>query len=340
MADLDRLLAPFPRARLLPGPTPLEELPRLGARLGIDLAVKRDDLTGLAFGGNKVRKLEFYCGRALADGADTLLITGAVQSNYTRVTAACAARLGLACHVQLEERVPGMGPAYRTTGNVLVEDLLGAVRHSYPQGEDEDGADRALRALADDLKRQGKRPYVIPLAPSNPPLGSLGYVLAAREILGQRPALDAIAVGSGSGQTHAGLLFGLRLLGWTGRVIGVCVRRDASAQSARIAGHCAAIATLLGIANPVAPADVITRDDSLAPGYGRMSAPVADALGLAARLEGLLVEPVYTAKALAGLIARVAAGEIMPGSRVLFVHTGGLPALFAYESELRAATGA
>jgi len=163
----------FRRADFLLGATPLERQPRLSESLGIELLVKRDDLTGLAFGGNKVRKLEFYFGKAQAANADTVLITGAVQSNYTRVTAACAARLGMGCDVQLEERVPNVDATYRSSGNVLVEELLGATLHSYPVGEDEDGADRRLGEIAADLAAQGKRPFVIPLGANNPPLGAL-----------------------------------------------------------------------------------------------------------------------------------------------------------------------
>jgi len=209
-------VASLPRTPFLPWMTPIEHQPRLSAALGIDLLVKRDDLTGLAFGGNKVRQLEFYFGRARAADADTVLITGAVQSNYVRVAAACAARLGMACHVQLEERVPDVDAVYRTSGNVLLDQLLGATLHAYPVGEDEEGADRRLRQIADGLERQGRRPYVIPLGAGNPPTGALGYIRCAEEILGQTGDFDHVVVASGSGHTHAGLLFGLRAFGWSG----------------------------------------------------------------------------------------------------------------------------
>ena len=154
-------------------------------------------------------------------------------------------------------------------------------------------------------------------------------------MLGQAQ-FDRLVLGSGSGLTHAGLLFGLRLLGWRGRVTGICVRRPAEAQTPRIAGHCARLAEMLGVSNPVAPGDIELRDQVLAPGYGRLNAEVAEAIHLAATLEGLLVEPVYTGRALAGLIEACAAGAIGAGSKVVFLHTGGLPALFGYETELRA----
>jgi D-cysteine desulfhydrase family pyridoxal phosphate-dependent enzyme len=334
LPDIDTLLSGFPRVRFLTWTTPLENLPRLSQRLDIDLSIKRDDLTGLAFGGNKVRKLEFYFGEALAQGADTVLITGAVQSNYVRVAAACAARLGMQCHVQLEDRVPGMDPVYRSSGNVLIDDLLGAVRYDYPHGEDEAGADRRLHEIAAGLKAEGRKPYVIPLSPGHPPLGSLGYIACAGE-LHRQTEFDHLVLASGSGLTHAGLLFGLRLLGWRGRVTGICVRRPAEAQAKRIANHCARLAQMLDVANPVSAGDIELRDQVLAPGYGRLNAQVREAIRLAATLEGLLVEPVYTGRALAGLIEARAADAIARRSRVVFLHSGGLPALFGYETELR-----
>lgn len=334
-AILGAALERFPRHEFLPWATPLERQPRLGGRLGIDLLVKRDDLTGLAFGGNKVRKLEYYFGAAAAAGADTVLITGAVQSNYVRVVAACAARLGMACHAQLEERVADVDAVYRSSGNVLLDDLLGAVLHSYPSGEDEAGADARLQEIAAALAADGRRPYVIPLGAGHPPLGALGYVRCAAELLGQMGEAGHLVLASGSGQTHAGLLFGLRALGWGGRVHGICVRRPAPAQSERIAGHCERIAGLLQVANPVRPRDIELSDAVLAPGYGTMNAAVAEAIRDCARLDGLLVEPVYTGRAMAGLLAHVRDGRLPAGSRVVFVHTGGLPALFGYERGLR-----
>ncbi len=325
----------YPKAALLPWVTPVEHQPRLSRELGVDLWVKRDDLTGLAFGGNKVRKLEFYFGQALRAGADTVLITGAVQSNYTRVVAACAARLGMQCHIQLEERVPDVDSIHRRSGNVLLDQILGATIHSYPVGDDEAGADQRLREIAVDLRAQGRVPYVIPLGADNPPLGALGYVECAGELLNQLDGIDVVSLPSGSGQTHAGLLFGLRRLGWRGRVVGICVRRDARAQSARIAGHCLKLAGLLGESSPVKDVDIELHDDTLAPGYGIMNEQVAQAIALCARLDGLLVEPVYTGRAMAGLMARVRGGSISEGARVVFIHTGGLPALFAYETHLR-----
>ncbi|HKU96078.1 MAG TPA: D-cysteine desulfhydrase family protein [Vineibacter sp.] len=324
-----------PRVPFLSWVTPLERQPRLGAALGIDLRVKRDDLTGLAFGGNKVRQLEFYFGKARAADADTVLITGAVQSNYVRVAAACAARLGMACHVQLEERVPDVDEIHRTSGNVLLDQLLGATLHSYPVGEDEEGADRRLREIADGLERQGRRPYVIPLGAANPPIGALGYIRCARELVDQADDIDHVVVASGSGHTHAGLLFGLRASGWRGTVHGICVRRAAALQTARIIGHGERIAAMLAVPNPVAAADVHVHDDVLAPGYGVMNDAVVDAIRTSAQHDGLLLDPVYTGRAMAGLFRCARDGRLPRGSRVVFIHTGGLPALFGYATALR-----
>ena len=211
-------LGAMPRQRLFTGSTPLEPMPNLSAHCdGATLFVKRDDCTNLAFGGNKVRQLEFYFGDACANNADTILITGAVQSNFVRLAAAGARKLGMTCHVQLEERVVTEDSSYRTSGNVLIDRLLGATLHPYPHGEDESGADQQLEEIALELKSAGHRPYVIHLAPGHSPLGSLGYVVAAQELLIQlnenELEVNEIFVGSGSGATHAGILFGLRALG-------------------------------------------------------------------------------------------------------------------------------
>ena len=331
------------RVRLAHVPTPVEAMVNLGRELGAaGLFVKRDDCTGLAFGGNKVRQLEFYFGAAREAGADTALITGAVQSNFVRLAAAAANRLGMDCHIQLEERVPKSDPVYRNSGNVLLDRLLGATLHAYPDGEDEAGADRRLGEIADRLRGEGRKPYIIPLAPGHPPLGALGYVDAAREILAQMDeegrAFDEVVVASGSGHTHAGLLTGFRALGSPVRVTGVCVRRDAATQRARIGTRCAEIAGLLGIDPVVGDADIHLNDDFLAPGYGRLNDATREAMALAARTEGLLLDPVYTSKAMAGFIQR--AREAGADRSLLFVHTGGTPALFAYEPALTAAFGA
>jgi D-cysteine desulfhydrase family pyridoxal phosphate-dependent enzyme len=332
-------IARFPRVPLLVSATAVEEAPRLGNALGISLRIKRDDLTGLAFGGNKIRILEFYFGAAKAEGADTILITGSIQSNYARAAAAAAAKLAMACHIQLEERMPDADASYRTSGNVLLDELLGAETFSYPVGEDEVGADRALAERAERLRRNGHKPYVIPLGPDNPPLGALGYVLAVQEIAPILPDIDLIAVGSGSGLTHAGLLFGLRALGHATPVLGICVRRAASLQRARIAEHCSKLARMLDIHSPVQSDDVRVSDASLGGGYGRLEDRIFEAVTLAARTEGLIVDPTYTGKVLAGMKLLIERGGIAPGTRVLFIHTGGTPGVFGYVGPLRQRLG-
>lgn len=329
----------LPRIRL-GGATPIEALDRLSAANGggARLWAKRDDVQGIAFGGNKVRQLEFYFGEAVRQGADTILITGAVQSNFCRLAAAFAAKLGMACHIQHEARVPTSNALYESSGNVLIERLLGATLHRFASGEDESGADAQLEALGADLRAAGARPYIIHLAPGHPPLGALGYVEAARETLGQIAEsglpVDHVVLGSGSGATHGGFLFGLRALGSALPVTGVCVRRAAALQKPRIEARCAEIADLLGVPNPVAPDDVVVNDRFLGPGYGRINLPTERAIALAARSEALMLDPVYTGKVMAGALA--IAGNLASDKSVLFIHTGGTPGIFAYGDALTA----
>jgi len=326
----------FPRAAIGHLPTPLEAMPNLGRELGLSLFVKRDDCTGIGFGGNKVRQLEYYLGAAQAANADVLLITGAVQSNFVRTAAAMGRRLGMACHIQLEERVPNITALHRTNGNVLLDRLLGATLHSYPEGEDEAGADAEIGRIADKLRDSGHTPYVIPLGADSKPLGALGYVRAALEVLAQIDAIggiDEIVVASGSALTHAGLLLGLRLAGDKTSVRGICVRRDAEQQTARVLKRVAATAALLGIDSPVGANDVHVSDEALGPGYGQMTADTRAAISRTARAEGLFLDPVYTGKVMAGLITLSQVGDLT-GPRFLFWHTGGQPALFGYADQL------
>lgn len=330
----------FPRVRLGHSPTPLDQAPALGGELGIDLYIKRDDCTGLAFGGNKVRQLEFYLGAAVDEDADTVLITGAVQSNFVRLAAAAARTLGMEVHIQLEERVPDVDDSYRMSGNVLLNKLLGAHLSSFPVGEDESAADASLEVLARELEDQGRRPYVIHLAVDHPPLGALGYVVAARELMLQMQerelSFDHVVVASGSALTHSGLLVGLRSLGNDVPVTGVCVRRPATEQQPRVFKRCSEVAALIGRPGCIQESDVVVSDAVLAPGYGQMNDATMSAMAMAARLEALMLDPVYTGKTMAGLVALARDGGFQPGARVLFMHTGGLPALFGYERTLSA----
>ena len=334
---LDALDA-FPRVKLGHFPTPLDAAPALGAELGIALHIKRDDCSGLAFGGNKVRQLEFYLGAAVAERADTVLITGAVQSNFARLAAAAARTLGMEIHIQLEERVPDVDDSYRMSGNVLLNKLLGAHLSSFPVGEDESAADTSLEALAGELADKGRRPFVIHLGVDHPPLGALGYVVAARELAAQMAeqdlTFDHVVVASGSALTHSGLLVGLRALGNDVPVTGICVRRGAAEQRPRVFKRCREVAALIRKDGCVTEDDVVVSDSVLAPGYGQMNEATVSAMAMGARLEALMLDPVYTGKSMAGLVALARGGSFPPGARVLFMHTGGLPALFGYERTL------
>ena len=334
LAGIDR----FPRVRLCHAPTPLDPAPNLGAALGIELWIKRDDCTGLAMGGNKLRQLEFHLGEARSRGADTLLVTGAVQSNLARLAAAGARRLKMDVHIQQEERVSGAGSLHRTSGNVLLDRLMGATLHSYPRGNDEAGADANMERLARKISAEGRTPYVIHSSADRPPLGGLGYVVAAKEIAEQAAAIgvafDAVVCASGSGLTHAGILVGLRELGQSVSVYGICVRRDAERQRARVARITEDLTSMIGSGAPVHSGEINVCDAVHSQGYGRLNENVSEAIALGARHDALLLDPVYTGKAMAGLVGHLAAGRIRAGSRVLFLHTGGTPALFAYGDQL------
>lgn len=336
-----QLRVTLPRVGLALAPTPLEELPNTGRRLDIRLSVKRDDLTGLAFGGNKIRQLEYYFGQARAQGATVVLVTGAIQSNYTRATAAVAAKLGMRCHVQLENRVPSMASDfYGHSGNVLLTDIYGATVSHFPDADDEEGADAAINAVAQALRAQGEVPYTISLKADSAPLGSLGYLHAAAELLAQQPDLSHVVLASGSGQTQAGLLLGLRFLGSRARVLGISVRRDAPSQALRVRSHCCALERMLGIGQVVDERDVQVFDGNPGTSYGLPDPGLLDHLLQVARADGLLLDPVYTGKAFAGMARLKEQGHLPSQARVVFVHTGGLPALFAYGPEFQSRAAA
>lgn len=327
-------LARFPRLRLAHLPTPLEPLPRLGEALGLDLWVKRDDQTGLAGGGNKTRKLEFLVGEALAQDADTLVTQGAVQSNHVRQTAAAAAACGLRCELILEQRTGSTAPDYLGNGNVLLDRLLGASVRFVDGGTD---MTAELAATAEQVRARGGRPYVIPGGGSNP-VGALGYVDCARELLVQADELDLqidrIVVASGSAGTHAGLLAGLAVMGVDAPVLGIGVRAPQAKQTVMVRELAAETCARLGQAGRWDDARVVCDCDHVGGGYGVLDAATVEALTMAARLEGLILDPVYTGKAMKGLIARARAGDFLEGETVVFVHTGGAQGLFGYQSEL------
>jgi len=328
-------LARFPRRRYTEHPTPLVPLRRLSEHLGgPTIWLKRDDMLGLAGGGNKARKLEFLVADALERGADTLVTTGAVQSNHCRLTLAAARAEGLECRLVVEERVPGSYDV-EASGNNFLFHLLGADRiRVVPAGTD---LAAAMQAEVDDLAASGRVGYVIPGGGSTP-LGALGYVAAAKELLAQADELglviDRVVVGSGSGGTHAGLVAGLTALSSGVRVLGVSTRADKAAQEAKVLDLARRTAALAGSAVEVRPEDVEVADGYVGPGYSLPTAEMVEAVRLFARLEGVLLDPVYTGKAAAGLVDLVRRGEL-GGENVVFVHTGGWPALFAYQETFR-----
>ncbi len=325
----------YPRVELSHLPTHLDCLTNLSKELqGPTIWAKRDDCTGLAMGGNKARQLEYYIGDALSKGADTLLTTGAVQSNHVRMTVAAARKLGLEVEVQLENRVEGRQEEYYTSGNPFLMKMMGAKIHHYPVGEDEEGADRALHKRAEEIREEGGNPYVIPLSGNHTPYGSLGYVNCAEELLLQfRQAslkIDAIVIPSGSATTHAGLVAGLKALGSDILVYGFCVRRDQASQADRVLAKASQVAQMIDRPGIVSQKDVWVDDRMLRPGYGQLNSDLLEALRLTAKGEGMLLDPTYNGKSMAGLISLIRNGHFKPGQNVVFLHTGGTPSLFGY----------
>ncbi|WP_271410091.1 D-cysteine desulfhydrase [Pseudomonas sp. Q1-7] len=326
---LNAALARFPRLPLVPAPTPLDRLERLSQQLGRGVYVKRDDITPFALGGNKVRKLEFLAAEALAQGADTLVTAGAIQSNHVRQTAALAARLGLACVALLENPIGSTDRNYLENGNRLLLDLFGAEVELVASL---DNADDLLAAAGERLRGAGKRPYLVPIGGSNA-LGALGYVRAGLELAEQIKAsgerFAAVVLASGSAGTHAGLALALEHALPGTRVVGVTVSRPAATQRPKVEGLLQRTADLLGVEVPKA-LKVELWDQYFAPRYGEPSAATLEAMRLLASHEGLLLDPVYTGKAFAGLLDGIAKGAFEGDGPVLFLHTGGSPALFAY----------
>ena len=306
------------RAGLASWPTPLEPAPRLAAALGLDpddLWIKHDDLIGLGGGGNKVRKLEWTAGTALAQGADVLITSGAAQSNHARLTAAAGARLGVDVVLVLAGQAA-------PTGNIALDALLGASLHWCGDASDEELAAR-VDEVADELAAQGRRPGVIPFGGSNA-LGASGYRMAGDELLHQDPSVQQVVVAVGSGGTMAGLVAALG----AERVLGV----DTGARSEPSAAVARMVAELTGQPEDE-PALRIDRT-LLGSGYGSVSDDVLDAMRLAARTEGLVLDPTYTARAMAGLVAAVRRGELAAGQRIVYWHTGGLPGLLGHTTAL------
>lgn len=324
-------LARFPRRRYTEGYTPIEKLPRFTEALsGPDIYIKRDDLLGLTAGGNKTRKLEFLVADALAQGADTLITCGAVQSNHCRLTLAAAVKEGLQCRLVLEERVP---KSYNpdASGNNFLFRLLGVEKIKVVPG----GSDmmKEMQSVADELTAEGRKGYIIPGGASNP-IGTTGYAACAQEIVNQlfekEIQIDYIVCASGSAGTHAGLVTGLYGSNSNIPVIGVNVSRKKDEQEELVYGLVQKTATHIGIKSTIPREAVTCLDEYVGPGYSLPTPEMVEAVRLMARTEGILLDPVYTGKAMAGLIGLVRKGFFKKTDSVLFVHTGGSPALYAY----------
>lgn len=308
------------RMRLAELPTPLHPMDRLGEYLGLapgTLWVKRDDLTGLAGGGNKTRKLEYLCAEALEQGADTLVTGAGVQSNHCRQTAAAAAQLGLKCSLVLAGERPDA-----PSGNVLLDQILGADVTWLEGDVFGDGLVAGIAGRCAELAENGAKPYNIPVGGSNA-IGALGYIRAANEIREQFPDAELVVVGTGSCGTQGGLVAGF---GDHSKVLGIRIgeRED---MAGLVAERAAETAVLAGLDKPVGDCQI--EDGYLGDGYGALTEATIEAIGLAGRLEGLICDPVYTGKALSGLIGCFRSGRISKNTKTVFVHTGGLPGLFA-----------
>jgi D-cysteine desulfhydrase len=337
-------LSRFPRRRYTPFATPIEPMPRFSAALaascpggqGPEVWIKRDDMLGLFPGGNKTRKLEFLVADALAQGADTLVTCGAPQSNHCRITLAAAVREGLKCRFVIEERVADSYDP-QASGNNFMFRLLGVEQVTVVPGGSNMAAE--MQKVADALAAQGRKGYIIPGGGSNA-LGGLGYVACAQELqqqlFEQGLQFDSMVVGSGSSGTHGGLVAGFLGNRIRMALYGVGVSRDPADQAPLVLKEARAIADLLQVDLPIRPEDVVCVGGYWQPKYSVPNAGMVEAVQMLARTEGIPLDPVYTGKIMAGLIGMARQGQLKAGERVLFLHTGGLPSLHAYEREVLA----
>jgi D-cysteine desulfhydrase len=320
----------IPRLHFAHLPTPIEELPRLSDLLaGPRIFVKRDDQTGLAFGGNKTRKLEFLIAEAQKQGAKTLISGGALQSNHCRQTAAAAARFGLECILVLTGEMPAQPSA-----NLLLDELFGAKIVHVPDRKDRD---RILQETFDNSVAEGGKPYLVPYGGSSP-TGALGYASAMEELmkqwadfrsLGDFGSLDWIVFGTSSGGTHAGLVLGQRVFGFKGKVLGISIDESEEWLKDHVSKLASEASERLGERIQFTPAEVLANADYCKAGYGVLTDAEREAVKLFAKYEGLLLDPVYTGRAAAGMIDLIRRGFFKKDETVLFWHTGGGPALFA-----------
>jgi D-cysteine desulfhydrase family pyridoxal phosphate-dependent enzyme len=318
-----------PRLRFAHLPTPIETLPRLSEALGgPSLLVKRDDQTGLAFGGNKTRKLEFLIAEARDKGAETLISGGALQSNHCRQTAAAAARFGFDCVLVLTGDQPE-----KPSANLMLDRLFGA---EIVYVADRKDRDRILQETFERATNEGKKPYLVPYGGSNA-TGALGYAFAMKELMDQNANADWIVFATSSGGTHAGLLLGQRVFGFSGRILGISIDESEEWLKKEVSQLASATSEKVGARIEFTPADVLANADYCRAGYGVVTEQEREAIRLFAKYEGLLLDPVYTARAAAGMIDLIRKGFFETTETVLFLHTGGQPALFAdqYADKLR-----
>jgi 1-aminocyclopropane-1-carboxylate deaminase len=315
-------------------PSPIHRLDRLSKELGVEIWAKRDDISsGLAFGGNKIRKLEFLVADALRQGCDTLVSIGGVQSNHTRQVAAVAAHLGMRCRLVQETWAEWDDPVYDKVGNILLSRLMGAETLLEGEGYSTSVKDTWARAL-DQVRREGGKPYPIPAGASDHPLGGLGYANFAEEVEQQERGLgiffDTVITATCTGSTQAGMVVGFRAQDRERRLIGMDTAADTEMTRAAVTKIARATADLIGMNREIRDEDVVIEPRFAGPAYGIPDQSTIDAIRLAARLEAMMTDPVYEGKSMAGLIAMARAGELPRGSRVLYVHLGGAPALNAY----------
>jgi 1-aminocyclopropane-1-carboxylate deaminase len=334
------MLSQFERYKLTFGPTPIEHLPRLTAHLGGDVQIyaKREDCnSGLAFGGNKLRKLEYIVPDAIASNADTLVSIGGVQSNHTRMVAAVAAKIGMKCVLIQESWVPHEDAVYDRVGNILLSRIMGAQTHLVDEGFDIGIRDSWVKAL-DDVRAKGGKPYAIPAGASVHKFGGLGYVGFAEEVRAQEAELgfrfDYIIVCTVTGSTHAGMVVGFAKDGRQRRVIGIDASATPAQTRAQVLDIAQNTAALIGAPGLTAD-DIILNEDYAYPVYGVPSAETVEAIRLSARLEGMITDPVYEGKSMQGMIDLVQKGFFPKGSKVLYAHLGGAPALNGYSYTFR-----
>ena len=321
----------FARVQLAHLPTPLEPMDRLSEALGGPrIWVKRDDCTGMSTGGNKTRKLEFLMAEALEQGADLVITQGATQSNHARQTAAFAARLGIDCHILLEDRTGSNDPNYNHNGNVFLDFLHGATAEKRPGGLD---MNAEMEAVAETFRASGRKVYTIPGGGSNP-TGALGYANAAMELVSQANSMglliDRLVHATGSAGTQAGLIVGLKAINANIPLLGIGVRAPKPKQEENVYNLALATAEKLGCPGVVQREDVVANTDYVGEGYGIPTKECLEAIEMFARLEGILLDPVYSGKGAAGLIDLTRKGAFAGDENIVFLHTGGAVALFGY----------